>query len=154
VAFPLILYFVGVSMVVMIKNGTDIEHIVLIPIMAILCGNVLKQTYLLFQKNKKEENGLEEIGTDEVKTVKEEKIINPEIAEYLENMKSDFQQKETLDMIELKEASKSKQLNSEQKKEIQYIENPLPVPKRHTKKELEYDIEVSDEDDYDVHFDV
>ncbi|MDD3414028.1 MAG: hypothetical protein PHY47_08505 [Lachnospiraceae bacterium] len=154
--FPLILYFVGVSIALIIKNGTDMEHVVLLPIMAVLCGNILKQMVQRFPKNKKEETNFEGIGTEviEKKDNDDDKIMNPEIAEYLESMKSDFEQKESLDMIELKESSKSKELNLNQKKEIHYIENPLPVPKRHTKKELEYDIEVSEEDDYDVHFDV
>jgi len=33
---------------------------------------------------------------------------------------------------------------------IQYIENPLPLPKKHVPKMLDYDIEVPDDDDYDI----
>lgn len=33
---------------------------------------------------------------------------------------------------------------------IQYIENPLPLPKKHVPKMLDYDIEVADDDDYDI----
>lgn len=48
-----------------------------------------------------------------------------------------------------------------QKKPGEWLDNPLPVPKRHVKKELDYgfepepdqmcyDIEVSDQDDFDI----
>lgn len=33
---------------------------------------------------------------------------------------------------------------------IQYIENPLPVPKRREHKEMDYAIDVSDDSDYDL----
>ncbi len=35
-------------------------------------------------------------------------------------------------------------------RQIQYIENPLPLPKKSTKKALDYDYEVSDDDDFDI----
>lgn len=31
-----------------------------------------------------------------------------------------------------------------------YIENPLPLPKRHERRVLDYDIEISDDDDFDI----
>ncbi len=31
-----------------------------------------------------------------------------------------------------------------------YIENPLPLPKKHVKRVLDYDIEISDDDDFDI----
>lgn len=37
-----------------------------------------------------------------------------------------------------------------EKKEIHFIENPLPVPKKHIPKTLDFDIEISDDDDYDI----
>lgn len=36
------------------------------------------------------------------------------------------------------------------KKEVKYIENPLPLPKKHVKKVLDYDYPVSDDDDFDI----
>lgn len=33
---------------------------------------------------------------------------------------------------------------------INYIENPLPLPKKHTKKVMDYDYEVADDDDFDI----
>lgn len=33
---------------------------------------------------------------------------------------------------------------------INYIENPLPLPKKHVRKVLDYDYEVSDDDDFDI----
>ncbi len=34
--------------------------------------------------------------------------------------------------------------------EIQFIENPLPLPKKHTRKVMDYDYEVADDDDFDI----
>lgn len=34
--------------------------------------------------------------------------------------------------------------------EIHFIENPLPLPKKHTKKTMDYDYEVADDDDFDI----
>lgn len=34
--------------------------------------------------------------------------------------------------------------------EIQFIENPLPLPKKHVPKTMDYDIEVAEDDDYDI----
>lgn len=36
------------------------------------------------------------------------------------------------------------------KKEIHYIENPLPGPKKHVPRTLDFDIDVSDDDDFDI----
>ncbi len=41
-------------------------------------------------------------------------------------------------------------VTDEKKPEIDYIENPLPGPKKHVAKSMDYDIEVSDDDDYDI----
>ena len=52
-------------------------------------------------------------------------------------------------------------MENTEKKPIQYIENPLPLPKKHVKKTMDYkfepeehlmkyDIEVSETDDFDV----
>lgn len=38
----------------------------------------------------------------------------------------------------------------EGKKEIQYLENPLPLPRKHEKKVLDYDYPVADDDDFDI----
>lgn len=38
----------------------------------------------------------------------------------------------------------------EVKKEIRYIENPLPLPKKHEKRVLDYDHPVADDDDFDI----
>lgn len=38
----------------------------------------------------------------------------------------------------------------EEKKEIRYLENPLPLPKKHEKKVLDYDYPVADDDDFDI----
>lgn len=37
-----------------------------------------------------------------------------------------------------------------EKKEIRYLENPLPLPKKHEKKVLDYDYPVADDDDFDI----
>lgn len=34
--------------------------------------------------------------------------------------------------------------------EIEFIENPLPLPKKHVKKVMDYDIQVADDDDFDI----
>lgn len=39
---------------------------------------------------------------------------------------------------------------TEEKKEIRYLENPLPLPKKHEKKVLDYDYPVADDDDFDI----
>ena len=46
----------------------------------------------------------------------------------------------TLDIVEQRERNA-----------IQYIENPLPVPKRREHKEMDYAIEVSEDSDFDLH---
>ncbi len=38
----------------------------------------------------------------------------------------------------------------EEKREIRYIENPLPLPKKHEKKVLDFDYPVADDDDFDI----
>lgn len=40
--------------------------------------------------------------------------------------------------------------NQEAVQEIEFIENPLPLPKKHVKKVMDYDIEVADDDDFDI----
>ncbi len=35
-------------------------------------------------------------------------------------------------------------------KDVKYIDNPLPVPKRRAHRQMEYSIEVSDNDDFDI----
>ena len=37
-----------------------------------------------------------------------------------------------------------------EKKEIHYLENPLPGPKKHVPKTMDFDINVSDDDDFDI----
>ncbi|MBQ4537019.1 MAG: hypothetical protein II994_05315 [Lachnospiraceae bacterium] len=37
-----------------------------------------------------------------------------------------------------------------QKKEVKLLDNPLPVPKKKIRKAMDYDIEVSEDDDYDI----
>lgn len=37
-----------------------------------------------------------------------------------------------------------------EKKEIRYLENPLPLPKKHERKVLDYDYPVADDDDFDI----
>lgn len=36
------------------------------------------------------------------------------------------------------------------REEIDFIENPLPLPKKHISKNMDYDIEVADDDDFDI----
>ncbi len=67
-----------------------------------------------------------------------------------------------LQIEELKpEETESSNMENAEKKPIQYIENPLPLPKKHVKKTMDYkfepeehlmkyDIEVSDDDDFDL----
>jgi hypothetical protein len=45
-----------------------------------------------------------------------------------------------------------KEINSEdlEKKEVKFLDNPLPVPKRKMHREMDYAIEVSDDDDFDI----
>ncbi len=68
-------------------------------------------------------------------------------------------QKEAL--TETVEHTVEKPLEKPQEKKINYIENPLPLPKKHEKRtmgyqkrvgtrQMKYDIEVSDEDDFDI----
>lgn len=38
----------------------------------------------------------------------------------------------------------------EGKKEIRFLENPLPLPRKHEKRVLDYDYQVADEDDFDI----
>ncbi len=33
---------------------------------------------------------------------------------------------------------------------VKYIENPLPLPKKHVNKTMDFDIEISENDDFDV----
>lgn len=52
---------------------------------------------------------------------------------------------------EVKEESKAETAeNVESAPAINYIENPLPLPKKHTKKVMDYDYEVADDDDFDI----
>lgn len=37
-----------------------------------------------------------------------------------------------------------------EKPHIQFIENPLPLPKKHEKKVMDYDLDVADDDDFDI----
>ena len=67
-----------------------------------------------------------------------------------------------LQIEELKpEETECSNMENTEKKPIQYIENPLPLPKKHVKKTMDYkfepeehlmkyDIEVSDDDDFDL----
>lgn len=38
----------------------------------------------------------------------------------------------------------------EEKNKVKYIDNPLPVPKRRAHKQMEYSIEVDENDDFDI----
>ena len=37
-----------------------------------------------------------------------------------------------------------------EKKPVRYIENPLPGPRKHVAKSMDYDLEVADDDDFDI----
>ena len=61
----------------------------------------------------------------------------------------------------LSKETESKNMENAEKKPVQFIENPLPLPKKHVKKTMDYsfepeahlmkyDIEVSDDDDFDL----
>ncbi len=62
-----------------------------------------------------------------------------------EGVKEDFDMA-VIDM----DAPKNKAANQDVVQEIEFIENPLPLPKKHVKKVMDYDIEVSDDDDFDL----
>ncbi len=38
----------------------------------------------------------------------------------------------------------------EEEKKVKYIDNPLPVPKRRAHRQMEYSIEVDENDDFDI----
>ena len=38
---------------------------------------------------------------------------------------------------------------AEEKKQVKYIENPLPLPRKHKKRVMEYPRHISEEDDFD-----
>ena len=38
----------------------------------------------------------------------------------------------------------------EEEKKVTLLDNPLPVPKKHVTSVMDYDYEVSDDDDYDI----
>lgn len=50
------------------------------------------------------------------------------------------------------EASEQNSIRAEETEgeEVEFIENPLPVPKKHVARTLDYDIEVADDDDFDI----
>ncbi len=69
--------------------------------------------------------------------------------------------KEAEGMEKLQEENTGEIKTQEAPKQVKYIENPLPLPKKHVKKALEYcvepkeelmhfDIEISEEDDFDI----
>ena len=47
-------------------------------------------------------------------------------------------------------AGEQEQAAGEQTPSVQYIDNPLPLPRKHVKKVLDFDYEVAEDDDFDI----
>ncbi len=70
---------------------------------------------------------------------------------FMGKMQKDEDAKGDFDMAVIDMDSPEKtSVNQETVQEIEFIENPLPLPKKHVKKVMDYDIEVSDDDDFDI----
>lgn len=70
-----------------------------------------------------------------------------EVKESFENNSDTAADKKTEKLTEEKTEEKT---DTTAKKEIHYLENPLPLPKKHEKKVLDYDYPVADDDDFDI----
>ncbi len=55
-----------------------------------------------------------------------------------------------IDMDAPEEPVAEPEKNTDMQPAIQFIENPLPLPKKHTRKTMDYDYEVADDDDFDI----
>ncbi|NLL77246.1 MAG: glycosyltransferase family 39 protein [Clostridiales bacterium] len=91
--------------------------------------------------------GLRSMGED---ANQKEKISSLETVQ-IEELKPD----EDLEEIRIEEIIDEKinnaEIEKEEKKSIKFIENPLPLPKKHVKKEMNYGVDVPDEQmNYDV----
>ena len=81
----------------------------------------------------------------------DKKEDNEESLEEFVSYFKDNVNEEMLDILENEEDSDTIiQEDKASKKEIQYIENPLPLPKKHEKKQMDYGFNPNDEQ---MHFD-
>ncbi len=65
-------------------------------------------------------------------------------------MRVELQSEEAVEKLPLKELVVEEITLEEESPKVQLIENPLPLPKKHVKKELDYDHQVDDDDDFDI----
>lgn len=75
--------------------------------------------------------------------IEDEQESEPESVHEMENETVSGKENETI-------PAQSQPEDVEQKPEIHYIENPLPLPKKKERKVLDYDYEVADDDDFDI----
>ena len=61
----------------------------------------------------------------------------------------EIQQTESPEKLEMESVDQEKN-RPDKHSDVQYIENPLPVPKKREHKLMEYDYEVAEDDDYDI----
>ncbi len=97
------------------------------------------------EEKKTEKNAAEEDGMEEDKTAKnrtEENVKEGEAVDEKKNTETSSQPAAS--------GALPGQPDEAPHKEIQYLENPLPLPKKHEKKVLDYDYPVADDDDFDI----
>ncbi len=99
------------------------------------------------------------IGVTSIMTIKQK--AREEAVVTVSQITGETKEKQEKTEDESVETESERPENGEEKKQIQFIENPLPLPKKHVKKTMDYkfepeehlmkyDIEVSDDDDFDL----
>lgn len=83
----------------------------------------------------------EEIEVEEVVDVEEAEVEEATDVEEIE---------ETEEVSEIEEIEEGDEGEKSAKKEIEYIENPLPLPKKHEKRTLDFAVKNDGEDDFDL----
>ncbi len=122
--------------------------------MIILAGKGIQLTF-----TKKEEQDMQLQMQEETEEISAEEPEQSAMSE--ENVTEEALENMVTEIIETVEDIPEKEVTQEVITEIQYIENPLPLPKKHVKKTMDYgfeisdeqmgfDIEIGDEDDFDL----
>lgn len=168
VYFVLNLYFLTMFTYGAVFSHENIYHINIMPYLAILTGVLFEKIYVSFKvEPKRISKMVKQLSEIAIKTKETEIIdldVNSEIIEEIvaeeksENIeevaseeKSEIAEEvPTLEKLLGEEKAKKNEPSSNEENDIKPLDNPLPVPKKHEKEDLDYDIEVSDDADFDL----
>lgn len=125
--FPIALFYFGSVVVGVLKWDSSYEHINMLPFIAVFAGiafQYLFRAYLVKQ---------------------EAEVIEAPVKNAVDISESYATENSLMDGSLLPDKKEDNV-----RPVVHYIENPLPVPKKHVAKSLDYDIEISEDDDFDI----